>query len=250
MKNVPASYLNSLKEDIKRALKDPTVNKVAAFDADGTCWFSDVGRDFFEYQIRQNFFKGEPLTWNDYHKQENPDIRKGLLWLAQILEGFHIDEVRAFTKEFNQAMRPLFIEHQKEIISFLKENGVNVFIVTASVSWTVEAAAAEMGIEAENIIGVETHIKDGIITSEQKGHMTWAEGKVTALLDRTQGKKPFFVSGNTMSDVPMMHISSHIRQLIHSAHDDHGIFQSELKALKKAKKHNWRFFDFKNGECN
>jgi phosphoserine phosphatase len=173
-----------------------------------------------------------------------------LLWLAQILKGFHIDEVRAFTKEFNQNMRPLFIGHQKEIISFLKSKGVEVFIVTASVSWTVEAAAAEMGIDHNHIIGVETHIKDGVITDEQKGHMTWAEGKVTALLDRTNNQKPFFVSGNTMSDVPMMHLSSHIRQLIHSAEEGHGVFESEMKALEESKKHAWRFFDFKSGEYN
>lgn len=247
MLKVPKSYVENLKSEIEAALQDPQANKIAAFDADGTCWFSDVGRDFYDYQIKKGFFKEKALTWEDYNAQEAVDIKQGLLWLAQILKGFHIDEVRAFGKDFNQNMRPHFIEHQAEIISFLKSHGVEIYIVTASVKWTIEAAAEEIGILADNVIGVETELEDGVITDIQKGHLTWADGKVKALLDRTKGEKPFFVSGNTMSDVPMMHEASHIAKLIHSAKEDHGIFESELNALKEAQKHNWRFFDFKTG---
>jgi len=248
MLKVPKSYIDDLKLEIKKALDDPKANKIAAFDADGTCWFSDVGRDFYDYQIRQGFFKDGPLTWDDYNKQEDVDIKQGLLWLAQILKGFHIDDVRAFGEKFNQEVRPHFIDHQKEIIEFLQAQGVEIYIVTASVKWTIEAAAKEMGIPAENVIGVETEIKDGIITDVLKGHLTWADGKVKALLDRTEGKKPFYVSGNTMSDVPMMHAASHLAKLIHSAHKDHGIFLSETKALEEARKNGWRFFNFKTGD--
>jgi len=250
MLKVPNSYVENLKSKITQALADPSANKIAAFDADGTCWFSDVGRDFYEYQIKQDFFKEQSLTWDDYHKNERIDIKQGLLWLAQILKGFHIDEIRAFGKKFNKDMRPLFIEHQKEIIHFLQSQEVEVYIVTASVKWTIEAAAEEIGIKAENVIGVETEIHDGIITDVQKGHMTWADGKVRALLDRTDGKKPFYVSGNTMSDVPMMHEASHIAKLIHSADEAHDIYSSELQALEEARKNNWHFFDFKTGDCN
>ena len=250
MLKVPKLYVESLKSEIKKALEDPKANKIAAFDADGTCWFSDVGRDFYDYQIKQGFFKDKALNWNDYNEQEAVDIKQGLLWLAQILKGFHIDEVRAFGKKFNQEVRPHFIDHQAEIIQFLKSQGVEVYIVTASVKWTIESAAEEIGIPSENVIGVETDLLDGIITDVQKGHMTWSDGKVKALLDRTGGKKPFYVSGNTMSDVPMMHQASHIAKLIHSADENHGIYASELKALEEAQKNGWRFFNFKNGDSN
>jgi phosphoserine phosphatase len=248
MLKVPKSYVENLKSEILKALDDPSANKIAAFDADGTCWFSDVGRDFYDYQITKGFFKDSPLSWEDYFEQESVGMTQGLLWLAQILKGFHIDEVRAFGKKFNQDVRPHFIDHQTEIIQFLKSQGVEVYIVTASVKWTIEAAAEEIGISSDNVIGVETDVQDGIITDIQKGHMTWAEGKVKALLDRTGGKKPFYVSGNTMSDVPMMHQASHIAKLIHSASEDHGIYSSELKAFEEARKNGWRFFDFKTGD--
>ncbi len=244
----PKYYTKHIKNEIQNALKDPKANPIAAFDADGTCWFSDVGRDFFDHQINKNFFSGPSYNWEDYKKREDVDIKVGLLWLAEILENFSLDEVRKFGDEFNQEIRPNFIKHQKEIIKFLKEQDVEVYIVTASVKWTVEAAALEMGIKRENVIGVETEVKDGVITSIQKGHMTWKEGKVKALLDHTNGKIPFFVSGNTTSDVPMMKISSHLRQVIRSVDEKSEIFSSEAEALKIAKIEGWNYLDYTTGE--
>jgi len=53
-----------------------------------------------------------------------------------------------------------------------------------------------------------------------------------------------------MSDVPMMRESSHLAKLIHSAHKEHDIYPSELKALEEAQKNKWHFFDFKTGESH
>ena len=244
----PKTYTELIKNQIEEALKDPEANKIAAFDADGTCWFSDVGRNFFEYQIRTNFFSGPSYNWSDYKKKEDQDIKIGLFWLAQILENFTVDEVRKFGDEFNQTMRPQFIEHQKEIIKFLTEKDVKVHIVTASVKWTVEAAALEMGVPRENVIGIETEVINGRITSKQKGHLTWKEGKVKALLDHTNGKLPFFVSGNTTSDVPMMKIATHLRQMVRSVNSESGILSSETEALAIAKAEGWNYLDYTLGE--
>lgn len=244
----PKSYTERVKTQIEEALKDPNANKIAAFDADGTCWFSDVGRDFFEYQIRTNFFSGPSYNWDDYKKREDVDIKVGLFWLAEILENFSLEELRKFGDQFNQEMRPVFVEHQKEIIKFLTEKGVKVHIVTASVKWTVEAAALELGIPRENVIGIETEVENGKITAVQKGHLTWKEGKVKALLDHTDGKLPFFVSGNTTSDVPMMRISTHLSQMMRSVDDKSGIISSEQEALTIAKAEGWNYLDYTTGE--
>ncbi len=248
MNTVPEAYTNLIKENIETALKDPAVNKIAAFDADGTCWLSDVGRDFFDYQIKENYFSGPPLTWEDYQKEEDKSMERGLFWLAEILAGLQLDELRKFVDGFNKSVRPTFIEHQKEIIKFLIEKGVRVHIVTASVKWTVEAGALDLGIPYENVIGIETEVENGIITPKQKGPLSWQSGKVDALLARTNGLKPFFVSGNTMSDYPMMQLSTHLRQVIHSATPEDSIYKSEHEALTLAKQHGWHYFNFISGE--
>lgn len=248
MKTTPNTYTNLIKKNIETALKDPSANKIAAFDADGTCWFSDVGRDFFEFQIKKDYFVNESFTWSDYKKEEGKGMEKGLFWLAEILEGFTLDDLREFGNEFNETVRPSFITHQKEIIKFLIDSGVKVHIVTASVKWTVEAAALELGIPRENVIGIETEVEDGIITKKQKGHLSWHQGKVDALLEHTDGQKPFFVSGNTMSDYPMMQLSTHLRQVIHSAKTSDDIYDSECTVLNHAKENGWHYFDFISGK--
>lgn len=248
MHTVPKEYTNLIKKNIENALADPNANPIAAFDADGTCWFSDVGRDFFDYQIKENFFVDQPYTWTDFQKEEDKDIKRGLFWLAEILAGFSLDEVRNFGDKFNRNIRPNFIEHQKEIITFLIEKSVEVYIVTASVKWTVEAAALELGIPRNNVIGIQTETEDGIITGKQKGHLTWREGKVDALLAHTNGRKPFFASGNTTSDVPLMETATHLSQVMHSAHPRDIIFNSEKETLSIAKEKGWHYLDYINSE--
>ncbi len=244
MYNVPKTYTNLIKKNIEVALSDPTANPIAAFDADGTCWLSDIGHNFFDYQIKKKFFKDKPYTWNDYKKETKKGPQASLFWFAKTLAGFSTKEVRSFGNDFNQKIRPYFIQHQKEIIKFLINKKIKVYIVTASVKWTVEAAALELGLLRQNVIGIETEIKNGIITNKQKGHISWHKGKVDALLEHTNGKKPFFVSGNTTSDIPMIQISTHLKQIVHSAALNSSIYTLEKDALKIAKKNGWHYMDF------
>lgn len=248
MKTVPEAYTNLIKENIEAALKDPDANKIAAFDADGTCWFSDVGRDFFDYQIEKNYFTGPSLTWADCRAEEAKSMARGLFWMAEILAGFRLDDLRDVVAAYNKVVRPTFIEHQREIIRFLLEKGVKVYIVTASVKWVVEAGLLELGIPHENVIGIETEVVDGVITKKQKGHLSWQAGKVDALLSHTGGLKPFFVSGNTMSDYPMMQLSTHLRQTIRSAKPGDEVYDGECTALTHAKENKWHYLDYTKGE--
>lgn len=245
MFNAPKDYTEVLKKNILSALEDPKTERIAAFDADGTCWFSDVGRDFFDYQIETGFFpNGKTYSWEDYQKVEDQDITLGLQWLAQILKGFSLNEVREFGKAYQKSVRPDYIAHQKEIIEFLHAQEVEVYIVTASVKWSVEAAAEELGIKPSHIIGVETLVENGKITDQLTGPLTWREGKVEALLEKTNGKMPFFANGNTMSDIFMLREASHIKQVIHSAGKESSIYTGENAALKEAKEKNWHYADF------
>ncbi len=244
MHNVPKAYTNLIKKNIETALSDPKTNPIAAFDADGTCWLSDVGRDFFDYQVKEKFFKNKPYTWSDYRKEEKKNTQAGLFWFAKTLAGFSIGEVRSFGDKFNEQVRPRFIQHQKEIIRFLINKGVKVYMVTASVKWAIESAALELGLPRQNIIGIEAKLENGIITNKKTGYISWHEGKVKALLEHTKGKKPFFVSGNTISDIPMMKTSTHLKQIVHSATLNSSIYNCENSALKIAKKNGWHYMDF------
>ena len=54
--------MDDLLKKIKCSLRDSIEQSAcpeAAFDADGTLWPSDVGRDFFQYQIEKGLLKSK-----------------------------------------------------------------------------------------------------------------------------------------------------------------------------------------------
>ena len=85
-----------------------------------------------------------------------------------------------------------------------------------------------------------------MITDKVHYPISWAEGKVDALLEVTDGKMPFFVSGNTSSDVPLIEISSDIKLVVHGSEPTGLVYNSEIKALNLAKEKNWDYFDYIN----
>lgn len=251
MFNPPQDYLNNLKLRITEALKNPKTHPIAAFDADGTLWFSDVGRDFYDFQIKHNYFpQGESFNWDDYKAIEAQGMEKGLTWLGKILAGESLGELKKKVQLFNEEYPPIYVNEQKEIIKFLKESGVRVMIVTASVGWTIEPAAQEFDIPPEDIVGIRTRVKDNIITDDVHFPISWAEGKVDALLEATGGKKPFLASGNTTSDMHMVGLSTDIKLVIHGSKPGDLVYESEVKALAMAKEKGWDYIDYVNASTS
>ncbi|RYZ89118.1 MAG: haloacid dehalogenase, partial [Proteobacteria bacterium] len=174
---------------------------VAAFDADGTLWDLDLGETFFHYQIDNKLVPLPPDAWEYYQqlKKKNDDPSEAYLWLAQINKGQTLEQVRQWASLAVAEQKPVPVfEEQRKLIQMFRDKGVRVYIVTASVKWAVEPGALLLGLTADDVIGIETTVEDGIVTETQKGLITYHMGKVEALLERTNGKKPFFASGNTM----------------------------------------------------
>lgn len=213
---------------------------VAAFDADGTLWDIDLGETFFNYQIDNALVELPPNPWNLYQdmKAENP--QKAYLWLAQICQNKSLSQVHEWAKKAVEAQFPLpiFLE-QKKIIDIFLSRGVQVFIITASVKWAVEPGAEILGLQKDNVIGVETAIRDGLITNQQKGLITYRQGKVDALLERTNGKKPFFCSGNTMGDFQLLQSATHLALAVSAASRDEKLFKTELELQQNAEEFSW-----------
>jgi phosphoserine phosphatase len=247
MFNPSQEYLKNLKLRISKALKNPKTNPIAAFDADGTLWFSDVGRDFYDFQIKHGYFpQGKNHTWDDYKAIEAQGMEKGLTWLGQILAGEELSRLKQRVKLFNKEYPPVYVEAQKEIIRFLKDSGVRVLIVTASVGWTIEAAAEEFDIGPDDIVGIRTYLDGNTITDKVHYPISWAEGKVDALLEVTNGQRPFLASGNTTSDMHMVDIATDLKLVIHGSKPGDLVYESEVQALKMAKEKGWDYIDYIN----
>ena len=238
----PADKITKIKKSIDRALKDGAT-PIAAFDADGTLWNMDMGEHFFDYQVRNRLLPGLPDDpWAHYRKLHKEHAPTAFLWLAQINEGQTLKQVQQWSQKAFQEINPVpTFPGVVEILRHLQKSDVAVYVVTASITWSVEPGAEFLGIPRENVIGVQTKVHKGLICGEQDGVVTWREGKVTGLLNVTERRLPFFAAGNTLGDLPLLDSASHIRLANHAAPPGNVNFETESRLVEIAKTRGWFF---------
>lgn len=213
---------------------------VAAFDADGTLWDTDLGEAFFQYQIDHKLVPLPEDPWSHYQGLKQKDPTEAYLWLAQINQGQKLPTVQQWAKQAVMAQEPIPIfSEQKNMIELFLSKGVQVYVVTASVKWAVEPGAKLLGLDPKNVIGVETHVENELVTENQKGIITYQMGKVEALLDHTGGKKPFFAAGNTMGDFQLLNAASNLALAVSAANQDDRLFKTENDLQKIATQKSW-----------
>ncbi len=214
----------------------------AAFDADGTLWDTDLGENFFNYQIDHKLVKLPPAAFDHYleMKKINSDPRSAYVWLAQINAGQKLETVRQWSQEAFDSIKPspLFSE-QKKLIDLLQKNNIQIYIVTASIKWAVEPGAKALGLTADHVIGVETLVANEIITDQPVHPITYKAGKVEAFLKQTNNQLPFLASGNSTGDLEMLESATHLRLAVSAASRDDKLFKTENELLRHAEKKNW-----------
>lgn len=245
-KSFPQEYWQLINSALDQVLAESAKTPIAAFDADGTLWNTDLGEQFFKWQIKSGLLKNLPSDpWAHYVSwKEKGDPRPAYLWLAQINQGQPIEQVRAWAKMAveQNSPTPIFSE-QRKLIELLQGKGIPVYVVTASVKWAVEPGAALLGIPQSHVLGISTKIKDGIVTDEQEGEITYREGKAIAL-EKLTGQKPFLSSGNTLGDISLLESASHIKLCVSAAAKDHRLWKSEEELRREARTRGWLLHEF------
>ena len=238
----PIDFTSNLISKIDEILPTLSGPLYAAFDADGTLWNTDMGENFFHYQINNNLLSNLPKDpWNHYlNLKKDISPPTAYLWLAQINKGVSLDTIRGWARDCVKQLSPLPIfEGQKRIIAHLHKKGVKVYVVTASIKWSVEPAAQLYNIPYDCVLGVQTKIDNNIITDQQEGPITWRQGKVEALKEATSDMVPFFCSGNTPGDLALLEFSSHLKLTLAFSNQEPGLFKEELMLQKIAKENKW-----------
>jgi len=241
-KAFPDEYWSTITKTIGK-LKDTTQQPlVAAFDADGTLWDTDLGENFFQYQIDQKLvpLPADPFQYYLDKKKTDGDPRPAYVWLAQINSGKSLQQVRQWADDAFKTIlpSPIFSE-QRKLIELLQKNNVQVYIVTASIKWAVEPGARALGLTNDQVLGIETEIIDGIISSKEKLPITYRQGKADALLKHTHNLHPFLAAGNTTGDLELLQCATHIRLAVSAASRDDRIFKSEKELQDIAIQNNW-----------
>ena len=110
------------------------------------------------------------------------DKGKGYQWVVEIMAGLKELDVDRWAKDFfHKYFAARAYAPQKQLIAELKAKGFDVWIVSASNRWIVQAGAPYMGIAPNRVIGVDMQVENGVLTNRLKGHMTYAAGKVDAI---------------------------------------------------------------------
>jgi len=201
---------------------------VAAFDADGTLWDTDLGEGFFQHQIDHKLVTLPTDPWTHYEDLKKKDPTEAYLWLAQINQGQKLENVQQWAEHAVKEQSPIPVfDEQKKIIDLFLSKGVKIYIITASIKWAVEPGAKLLGLDPKCVLGVETQVENGVVTANQKGIITYQMGKIEALLEHTDGKKPFFAAGNTMGDFQLLNSASDLALAVSAANQDDRIFKTE-----------------------
>lgn len=247
-----AATWKSLESSLEKVLSETPKGQrpLAAFDADGTLWDTDLGENFFKFQIEHCGLKNlPPDPWSHYVKwKESGDPRPAYLWLGQISQGHSLLQVQKWAEQAVQKYNPLPVfSDQKKWIDLLLKNNVEIFVVTASIKWAVEPGAKRLGLDYEQVLGVETAVENGVLTDKAAGYMTYKEGKPAALLQVTGGRRPFFCSGNSTGDTALLASATHAALAVGAARPEtHGedLYQSEVGLREAAKKQGWLIHEF------
>ena len=217
-------------------------HRIAVFDADGTLWPEDVGFGFFEYQVKNNL-----LPYKDFFKNINECYRDNQIKTCSIIlqknKGVLFDQYISWCKEFFKTDPLKVFSFQKKLIKYLKKLDVTVYVVSASPQWVVEQAVKYYELPIDCVVGLKTVVDgEGFITDQLVYPLSMDSGKVTAFLEKSKNLYPFFVSGNTLSDLDLLESSTHIQFVVAQAQKEERQYGSEQILLSIARQKNWFYF--------
>lgn len=233
------TLLKNIFSSIEKALPH-LQDKIACFDADGTLWKNDVDFHFLAYQKKRDFLNKEHLEKvQRAHILYNKNSFQACCLLAQRNAGFKLSQLIRWSQDCFKEKQLEVFSFQRDIISFLKKNGVKIYIVSASPEWLVRQALIHHGLEVDEVVGVRTQVKDDLVTDQLEHPLSIGEKKVDAFLNRSLNKKTFFVAGNTLSDLRLLENSTHLKFSIASAKEGERHYESEQKLLNLAQQNAW-----------
>ncbi len=115
----------------------------------------------------------------DYDALEATDEPKAYAYAAQMLAGARKTDVLNLSKNyFGSVLRRHFFQMSKNLIASLQNLGIRIYIVTASPRLFVQGSSSYLNIPIQNIYGMETEEKNGILGEKMVLPLTTRQGKV------------------------------------------------------------------------
>lgn len=108
-----------------------------------------------------------------------------------------------------------FIAQAMQILSELRARGFDVWTVSGSNQWSVEAVAHRAGFPRNRVIGIDLKEVNAILGPEVQTPVPVYDGKVQALRKRGV-TRPLIVLSDSTYDIPLFNYSAHLKILVNS----------------------------------
>jgi phosphoserine phosphatase len=152
--------------------------------------------------------------------------------IVRLLAGFRLSEVREIaaatlraelaapqgTRLLGSLQIPRGIRYLHESLTYLERVrtiGAEIWVVSGSNRWSVEAVFRKHGILPDRILGIDLQEDGGVLGPQIRGHVPVLEGKIDALREHT-GRQPVVVFSDSVYDLPLFGYSTGLRVLINS----------------------------------
>jgi len=213
--------------------------KIAVFDGDGTV----MGQTphYLADECMYEFAKDYP-GWNKEIMDTITKLSNVSLpyvqYRVKYISGKSLQFYRDLgEKTFNKYYKHKIFQPVKQLITTLKKNNFEVWIVTASPEGMYQQfLSKEFGIPITNIIGVKSIIKNGIVTDRIVEPVPQDEGKMEAIETFIQDK-PLLVAGNSRGDKEMIEFSTDLKIIVNP--DEHIAKGQQESISDYAQKENW-----------
>lgn len=186
--------------------------RVACLDADGTLWSEDIGEAFLRWLAEGRLLPAiDPArdpsdVWSEYEARVRKDRAAGYAWAVELMAGLDEADVIRWCRQMAAAW-PNYRPQMRALVEGMRAAGAEVWLVSASNRWIVEAAAPRMGADPAKVIAMATEVSDGRLTDRLIPPPICGAGKVRAIEERI-GCRPGLAAGDSFGDLEMLEAAS------------------------------------------
>jgi phosphoserine phosphatase len=205
-------WLSPFSKELARAVEaqiaEPSSGRrLACLDADGTVWSEDLGEALFRWLAAGSLLpplgERDPFAiWEEYEARVARNRGDGFAWAVQCMSGLGEADLRRWCRQLAIAW-PNYRPAMRGLITGLTDSGYDVWLVSASNIWIIEAAAPLSGIDPAHTIGIRLQVEQGRLTDRVIPPVICNAGKVEAIRQRI-GRTPDIAIGDSPGDVELL----------------------------------------------
>ncbi len=181
---------------------------LVCFDADGTLWNEDLGEALFRWLAAGDLLPAfakprDPIeVWEEYEARVAKNRAEGYAWAVQCMAGLDESDVKKWCRQLANAW-PNYRPAMVELVKGLRGAGCEVWLVSASNAWVIEASAPFVGADAAQVLGMRVALEGVRLGSTMIRPLTCNAGKVDAIRGRL-GRLPDLAFGDSLGDLEML----------------------------------------------